>query len=109
MIRRAPRSTLFPYTTLFRSKLPEQWRDVAALSDDELVARIAEDGIDILVELAGHTVNNRLPLLARRRVAPVQITYLGYPNTTSVETIDYRITDALADPPGQTDSQYTEK
>jgi predicted O-linked N-acetylglucosamine transferase (SPINDLY family) len=89
--------------------LPEQWRDVASLDDAQLAATIEADQIDILVELAGHTNRNRLPLLAQRRLAPVQVTYLGYPNTTGLTTIDYRITDSFADPPDMTDGQYTER
>src|SRR5262249_46534679 len=61
-------------TELLR-KIPEHWRDTAALSDDRLAQIIAEDGIDILVDLAGHTPGNRMPLLARK-VAPIQVTYL---------------------------------
>ena len=94
--------------TALLPRLTEQWRDVSGLSDDDLARQIEQDGIDVLVELAGHTVNNRLPMLARRRIAPVQATYLGYPNTTGLANIDYRITDALADPPEMTDAQYTE-
>lgn len=89
--------------------LPERWREVAGLNDSQLAAAIEADQIDILIELAGHTNDNRLPLLAQRRLAPVQVTYLGYPNTTGLTTIDYRITDAIADPPGMTDGQYTER
>ena len=75
------------------------WRIIAS-QDDELVAeQIRRDGIDILVDLAGHTNGNRLLVFARKP-APVQITYLGYPNTTGCGTIDYRLSDALADPPG---------
>jgi predicted O-linked N-acetylglucosamine transferase (SPINDLY family) len=84
-----------------------RWRNVFRTSDDELAAIIAEDGIDVLVELSGHTCNNRLAALARR-VAPIQVTYLGYPNTTGLREMDYRITDAIADPPGSADAWHTE-
>jgi len=68
---------------------------------------IAEDGIDILVDLAGHTGDNRLMLFGLKP-APVQMTWLGYPGTTGVETIDYRLTDARADPPGAADEYSSE-
>lgn len=91
-------------------RLPERWRDVAGLDDEQLAAAVERDGIDVLVELAGHTNRNRLALLARRRLAPVQVTYLGYPNTTGVASIDFRITDAIADPPGAlADAQHAER
>lgn len=84
------------------------WRDVALLNDDGLAARIAADRIDILVDLAGHTRGNRLGVF-QRRPAPIQATWIGYPNTTGLETIDYRITDAIADPPGEADRLHAER
>jgi predicted O-linked N-acetylglucosamine transferase (SPINDLY family) len=84
------------------------WRDIAPLSDDQAAQLIRSDGIDILVDLAGHTGDNRLLLFARKP-APIQVTYLGYPNTTGLSTIDARFSDANADPPGLTDSLHTEK
>jgi protein O-GlcNAc transferase len=84
------------------------WRSAFGMSDEDLAAAIESDAIDILVELSGHTAGNRLEMLAGR-VAPVQMTYLGYPNTTGVDAMDYRITDVVADPVGATDSLYTEK
>jgi predicted O-linked N-acetylglucosamine transferase (SPINDLY family) len=66
-------------------------------NDDELAARIAGDDLDVLIDLAGHT-GLRLRLLARR-LAPVQATWLGYPATTGLSAIDFRLTDACADPP----------
>ena len=73
------------------------WRDVRASSDEELALRIAKDGIDILIDLGGHFAGNRLPVFARRP-APVQVTYLGYPATTALPELHYRISDAAADP-----------
>jgi len=86
----------------------DAWCDAAALADDALAARIRADGIHVLVDLAGHTADNRLPVFARRP-APVQVTWLGYPGTTGMETMDYRITDAIADPPGASDRLHSER
>ncbi len=85
----------------------ETWRDVSALNDDRLEQLIRDDQIDILVDLAGHMSRNRMVLFSRQP-APVQVTYLGYPNTTGVAAMQYRITDADADPPGTTDRFHSE-
>jgi predicted O-linked N-acetylglucosamine transferase (SPINDLY family)/predicted SAM-dependent methyltransferase len=77
----------------------DQWRDVAAASNDELEQRLRADGIDILVDLGGHTAGNRLGVLARKP-APLQFTYLGYTTTTGLPSIDYRLSDEIVDPPG---------
>ncbi len=84
------------------------WRDTTQLSLDQLAALIRQDRVDILVDLAGHIGDNRLPMFARKP-APVQVTYLGYQNTTGMSAMDYRLTDAHADPPGLTDRWYTER
>lgn len=76
----------------------DAWRDISALSDDGAAQRIRDDGIDVLVDLAGHTGWNRLLLFARRP-APVQASWLGYLNTTGMRAIDARLTDAVATPP----------
>jgi protein O-GlcNAc transferase len=85
----------------------DAWVDVAALDDAALVAAVRAANIDILVDLAGHTRRNRLGAFAAR-AAPVQLTWLGYPNTTGLDSIDYRLTDAVADPPGQADALHSE-
>ncbi|MBY6266503.1 tetratricopeptide repeat protein (plasmid) [Azospirillum sp. 412522] len=84
-------------TARFRT-LADRWRTVDRLDNEALAARIRADGIDILVDLAGHSGLNRLPMLARRP-APVQATWLGYPNTTGLDCVDYRIVDPVSDPP----------
>jgi predicted O-linked N-acetylglucosamine transferase (SPINDLY family) len=75
----------------------DHWRSVAALPEHDLAQRIRADGIDILIDLAGHVQHNRLMTFARKP-APVLASYLGYPETTGLGAIDFRLTDALADP-----------
>ncbi|MBX9630767.1 MAG: tetratricopeptide repeat protein [Burkholderiales bacterium] len=84
------------------------WRSLVGLDDDAAAALMRADGLDIAVDLSGHTRGNRLGVLARR-VAPVQATWLGYPNTSGVLAIDYRLTDAWCDPPGMTEAYHTER
>ena len=89
-------------------ELADAWRAIGGLSDDEAAETIRRDGIDILVDLAGHSRGYRLQLFAQKP-APVQATYLGYLNTTGMRSIDYRITDGRADPPGVADAYYVER
>lgn len=88
-------------------KLADQWRPATSLSDAQLAELIRADEIDILVDLNGHTIGNRLLTLARKPAA-VQVTLFGYPATTGLRAIDYRVTDATSDPP-ETDAHYVEK
>ena len=85
-----------------------QWRDVAGLDDTALDAQIVADGIDILIDLAGHTAHNRLPVFARKP-APLQATWIGYPGTTGLAAMDYYLTDRFILPAGQYDHLFTEK
>jgi protein O-GlcNAc transferase len=78
----------------------DHWVPCLSLSDEQLAERILADRIDILVDLAGHTAGNRLPAFARKP-APVQVSYLGYPATTGLAAVDYRLCTADTDPPGQ--------
>jgi predicted O-linked N-acetylglucosamine transferase (SPINDLY family) len=88
-------------------QLSDHWVDCAGWSDAEIAARIESDGVDILVDLAGHTDWGRIPVLARKP-APVVATWLGYLNTTGLSAVDYRITDRHTDPPGLTERFHTE-
>jgi protein O-GlcNAc transferase len=101
-----------PHSDMVTERMKEKadgWRDIYKIrSDVEVAELIHEDKIDILVDLAGHTAYNRLGVLALKP-APIQVTYLGYPNTTGLTLVDYRITDAYADPPGMTEKYHTEK
>ena len=86
----------------------EHWRPVNGLSDEQLARLVMEDRIDILVDLAGHTAGNRLMAFARKP-ARVQVTYLGYPDTTGMSAMDWRFTDARCDPSGAADACHSER
>lgn len=85
----------------------DAWRDASALSHDALADAIHADGIDILVDLAGHSGQPHLPVFARQP-APVQATWLGYLNTTGMTRMGWRITDRHADPQGA-EALHTER
>jgi predicted O-linked N-acetylglucosamine transferase (SPINDLY family) len=89
-------------------RLVPHWREIFRRPDVEVDDLIRQDKIDILVDLGGHTGGNRLTLFARKP-APVQVTWLGYPDRTGLRAIDYRFTDALANPPGITDDPGSEE
>ncbi len=86
----------------------DHWQSIEHLSDQQAADMIRQDQIDILVDLTGHIGGSRLLLFARKP-APVQVTYIGYQNTTGMLAMDYRLTDDWADPPGMTDRYYTER
>jgi predicted O-linked N-acetylglucosamine transferase (SPINDLY family) len=84
------------------------WREVAALTDDELERQVRADGIDILFDLSGHAPRNRLPLFARKP-APVQVSWIGYAGTTGLAAMDYYLADRFFLPEGRFDDQFTEQ
>jgi protein O-GlcNAc transferase len=84
------------------------WRSTIGRPDAEVAAMMRDDKIDILVDLKLHTAANRLLVFAHKP-APVQVTWLGYPGSTGMETIDYRLTDPYIDPPNLDDAFYTER
>lgn len=88
--------------------MADHWIECSTLSDDALFKKIQEDQIDILIDLAGHTSYSRLLVMARKP-SPIQITWLGYINTTGLSAVDYRIVDHYSDPHGIADQYHSEK
>lgn len=84
------------------------WFSTCGIDDEAVARRVAADRVDVLVDLAGHSRGNRLGVLAYR-AAPAQGTWIGYPATTGMRSVDFRITDAIADPPGVSDALHTER
>jgi predicted O-linked N-acetylglucosamine transferase (SPINDLY family) len=84
------------------------WRDVAALTDVQLAQQMANDGIDIAIDLSGHTDKNRLLSFAYKP-APIQISWLGYPATTGLRAMDYYLVDSDWSPQGLLDDFFIEK
>ena len=93
-------------TALARQRA-DQWVAATAMSSLQLSRRIEADGIDVLLDLSGHTSLNRMAMLAKR-VAPVQATFLGYPGSTGVPNIDWLVADNTVAPKGS-DALFTEK
>lgn len=91
-----PRSDAFTDRLRARSVT---WRDAAGLSDAELVAMARRDNLEVLVELSGHSIGNRQTAMAAR-MAPIQVSMLGYPATTGNPAIDARVADSFSDPDG---------
>ncbi|HUV49877.1 MAG TPA: tetratricopeptide repeat protein [Anaerolineae bacterium] len=86
----------------------DNWFSIVGKSDEDVAEQIRRDGIDILVDLAGHTAKNRLLVFAYKP-APIQVTWLGYGSTTGMSAIDYRFTDEVADPVGEADNLHSEE
>jgi predicted O-linked N-acetylglucosamine transferase (SPINDLY family) len=86
----------------------DHWHDIAELDDESVAQRIRDNGIDLLIDLSGHTVGNRMGVFARKP-APLQFTWLGYLCTTGLATMDYRICDAYTDPLGAPGGPEAEK
>jgi protein O-GlcNAc transferase len=88
--------------------LADHWHSLAGLSDAEAASCIVSDQIDLLIDLAGHTARNRLGVFARKP-ARIQISHYGYPDTTGLTAMDYRLSDPYCDPPGLTERFHSEK
>jgi predicted O-linked N-acetylglucosamine transferase (SPINDLY family) len=86
----------------------QHWRTIVGQPDAKVAAQIRQDQIDVLVDLKLHTGGNRLLIFAHKP-APVQATWLGYPGTTGLDTMDYRLSDPHLDPPGLDDAYYSER
>lgn len=95
-------------TTLRLRATGAEWRSIVGLSDELAAEMVRSDAIDILVDLSGHSSENRLGLFALKP-ASAQISWLGYPHSTGLKQMDYFLTDELCDPPGMTEHLYTEK
>lgn len=86
----------------------DHWIDIRRLPTSQLFDRIQQDAIDVLIDLAGLTSGNRLDVFTLS-AAPVQVTYLGYPSTTGLKTIDYRLVDSITDPETVSEKWHAEK
>ncbi len=86
----------------------DNWFDCAGIDDVTLARRIQDDGIDILVDLSGHTNHNRMLVFARKP-APLQVTWIGYPGTTGLEAMNFRFTSESLDPLGVTEKYHSEQ
>lgn len=86
----------------------DNWRPCFHLNDSQLYELIQNDGIDILIDLSGHTAYNRLLTFARKP-APIQVSWIGYPGSTGLSAIDYRLTYDALDPIGTSEQYHSEK
>lgn len=103
-------TTNYEYYTYANVKIPDvfsqrianlstKWQSILQLSDVQAAELIRNDQIDILIDLGGHTADNRLKLFCLKP-APIQVSWLGYPDTTGLNAIDYRIADEYTEPEG---------
>lgn len=95
-------------TSLRLMNLNVIWRNIFGVGAENVAAKIKADGVDVLVDLSGHTARNRLDVCVLKP-APVLATWLGYPHSTGMRQFDYYISDSLCDPPGMTDHLYREE
>lgn len=96
-------------TTQFFKSQSEHWLDTRSLSDEALAQRIAEDKIDILVDLAVHTATKPRARVLAMQPAAIQVNYLGYPNTAGLSQVTHRLVDAYTDPRDYADQFCTEQ
>ena len=96
------------HLTFELQKHSTKWHNIRHLSDLDAISLIQEDQIDILVDLSLHSGDTRLLIFAHRP-APIQMTYLGYPGTTGMKSMDYRISDRFIDPESETAQLYSEE
>jgi predicted O-linked N-acetylglucosamine transferase (SPINDLY family) len=89
-------------------KHADRWCDITGLSDDSVAEKICADSIDILVDIALHLANNRLLVFARKP-APVQVSFAGYPSSSGLTSIDYRLSDPYLDPVGADETIHSER
>jgi protein O-GlcNAc transferase len=86
----------------------DHWRSLVPFTDAEGAEQIASDQIDLLIDLSGHNAYNRLGVFARKP-APIQVSHFGYPDSTGLTAMNYRLTDRYFDPPDMTEHLYCEK
>jgi predicted O-linked N-acetylglucosamine transferase (SPINDLY family) len=94
-------------TEAFRAQA-DGWRDIRNKAAEQVADLVRADQIDILIDLAGHTGGNRLEVL-QRKPAPVQVSWLGYPNTTGLAAVDYRVVDQTTEPTGTAEPYSVEE
>ena len=103
------RQTLEDRTTQQLQNLVDHWQNIGGMTYAEAATRIYEDGIDILVDLSGHTNRGATLIIDSYKPAPVQICGIGWFNTTGLAAMDYFMTDCYCCPVGQDDDDFTEQ